>query len=162
MNTPMVLGAILAGLGCTPPSQVQDSPPESDTDTDTDTDTQTDTEDPTVYKGDLDASAYPECEGEGEGDSWSGPCCVDVYCMERGEGACPDPDEVDTEALVGEQLGSGSCDCSPVDGPWKVQGEDGCCYLVGIQSCTGRPMLVDDQDRVASTVRGRRWHRARR
>jgi hypothetical protein len=153
-TTPLVLGTILASLtACTPPSKIDDSPlKDSDTDTEPDTDTDT-----TTYKGSLDASQYPECDGNR--DSWSGPCCVDIYCIPRTDATCADPDALTAEEVTGEVLGSGSCECAPVDGPWQVQGEDGCCYLVGVQSCTGRPLPVDGQQRLASVVRGRRWAR---
>jgi hypothetical protein len=146
-TTPLVLGTILASLtGCTSPDKVTDSP-SKDSDTDTDTDT-------TTYKGEVNPADYPQCEGD------TGVCCVDVYCVEKTEPACPDPATLDASEVTGVGLGSGSCLCSPVDGPWQVEGEDGCCYLVGIQGCEGRPLRIDGHQRKASVQRGRRWARA--
>jgi hypothetical protein len=130
------------------------------TDTDTDTDSGTTGSLPAVPDGD-----YPECDDEAADSGWSGPCCVDVYCAAaQADGTCAESTDVSADALTGESLGSGSCQCDTIQGPFAPPaGATGaCCYLVGIQGCTGRPMVVDGRLLRAGLVRGKRWGAASR
>ena len=103
---------------------------------------------------------YPECTGEDTKSS--GPCCVDVYCYTPDDGDCSDAADADPEELVGTWLGSGTCLCEGVEGPYQPPEEvtDTCCYTVGIQSCEGRPMMVAGEIRTASLKAGSGWSAA--
>ena len=112
---------------------------------------------PTIPAGD-----YPECtEASSE---FFGPCCVEVYCVDPTNGECVAAEEANPQEITGVSLGSGNCLCDPVDGPYSSEGAEAytdttgaCCYLVGIQGCEGRPMLVDNQHIKAPLIRGQRW-----
>jgi len=122
-----------------------------------------DTSDPNAQLDPVPDGDYPDCEDPDSGDLSSGPCCVDVYCIDPPAGeACPSTDEVGPDQITGIGLGTGSCLCEPADGPYaSYEGEVGeCCYLVGVQSCEGRPLRVDGHDRRATLIRGRSWRRA--
>ena len=75
------------------------------------------------------------------------------------DGECPEASTVDASALTGESLGSGTCACTGVEGPYAPpQGQtEPCTYTVGIQSCEGRPMNVAGQVREAPLARGAAW-----
>ena len=152
-----------------------DTDADSDADTDTTTDAETDADTDAETDADTDADtdtgsdpqnldpvpdgAYPEC-GPDDTGGFVGPCCVDVYCIDAAaDGTCSPADAVTAETLTGLSLGSGDCQCTPVEGPYAPRPEDGaaCCYLVGIQACSGRPVVVHGQPVRARARWGRRW-----
>jgi hypothetical protein len=123
----------------------------------------------------------------------SGPCCKYLECYTPPEGhAClPAPsgtgypakgDPTIPPLCVG--VGSGTCTCGPIEGPFagpvgdptqfKDAGisscigvqqtppvspyQDGtCCYLVPIEGCEGRPLFVEGALRKAAVQRGAAW-----
>ena len=117
------------------------------------------TQDPVIQ--DLDPVPQERVTCTGEDGDFTGPCCVDVYCTEPNtSGICPDATEQSAEDLTGLILGSGECQCDPVAGPYaspSSNSERSCCYLVGIQWCTGRPMYADGDTIRATAVTGARW-----
>ena len=146
------IGCVAINVGCTEKSN--DSADSTDTSTSN-----------TGVGSGLDAipaGEYPDCtpaESEFEGD-----CCIDVYCYTPSEGDCPEADNSSAMEITGEELGSGSCLCDDVQGPYSNEGAAAsaettgdCCYLVGVQGCEGRPMFVDEHLRKAPLVRGKRW-----
>lgn len=145
-----LLVAISAGglLGC------DDKEPEDDSGTHTGG-TTTDT------REDIQASDYPQCDGETT--TSSGPCCVDIYCTEAYGTECPDAADAEAGTVTGLSLGSGSCECAPVAGPYDVVGDPaatGCCYTVGVQGCEGRPLRVAGIARMATVAQRADWARA--
>ena len=99
------------------------------------------------------------CTGE-EGD-FTGPCCVDVYCTDTDEsGSCPDASARSASEVTGLDLGSGQCECSEVSGPYAPESSESelpCCYLAGIQWCSGRPIYAEGITVRATAVHGERW-----
>jgi hypothetical protein len=152
LRTALLLGLGLALTGCL------DKEEDDDAGDDTSTSPSDDTSSPTQTLDPLPDGDYPECEG---GDSGlAGPCCVDVYCLQPGaDGTCRASSDVSAEELTGLGLGSGDCQCSPVEGPYAPRPTDAeaCCYLVGVQWCTGRPIFVAGRTGRARAVTGRRW-----
>ncbi len=101
---------------------------------------------------------YPICDGDTSMST--GQCCVDVYCTPaKSDGTCASTDETTAGDITGLSLGSGDCECDAPEGPYApYDGKDGdCCYLVGVQGCEGRPMIVQGHQRRAPLVRGRSW-----
>lgn len=146
------LGLGLASAGCSK----DDEPDSDDTSSDADTDSVTQN---------LDAvpdGAYPEC-GPDDTGGFVGPCCVDVHCIDADtDGTCRPSDAVTAEELTGLSLGTGNCQCTPVEGPYAPRAEDSgdCCYLVGIQGCSGRPVVVQGRPVRARARWGRPWAKA--
>lgn len=101
-------------------------------------------------------STYPDCSGP---DDTGHECCVNAYGAEMVDGECPEASTLDASALTGESLGSGSCSCTAIEGPYAPpQGQtEPCTYTVGIQGCEGRPMRVAGQLRAAPLRRGEGW-----
>ena len=131
----------------------------TEVDTDADTDADTDTGSDPQNLDPVPDGAYPEC-GPDDTGGFVGPCCVDVYCIDAAaDGTCSPADAVTAETLTGLSLGSGDCQCTPVEGPYAPRPEDGaaCCYLVGIQACSGRPVVVHGQPVRARARWGRPW-----
>ena len=97
----------------------------------------------------------------GEETDFVGPCCVDVYCTETAQdGICLAAEETYAEEVTGLFLGSGQCQCAEVAGPYAApEGQEGgpCCYLVGVNSCSGRPMFAAGATVRATALKGRRW-----
>lgn len=95
---------------------------------------------------------YPDCTGP---DDTGQECCVDAYAMSPDNGSCPEASTVDASELSGQMLGSGACQCTPVEGPYAApDGGSDCYYTVGIQGCEGRPMVIAGHIRKAGLVRG--------
>ena len=94
----------------------------------------------------------------------SGACCENLYCYDPADGAeCPDYDVTLNDAITGQSLGSGTCSCDggagpvdPTEFPEAPESEGACCYVVGLQACTGRPMLVGGFA-VRATLVDRAW-----
>lgn len=125
---------------------------DADADADADTDTDTDSLSP-VPEGD-----YPECTDATE--KFGKQCCVDVYCYTPGDGVCPDSSAVSAAEVSGKSLGSGSCQCGEIEGPFANTGtgqEEACCYLIGIEGCEGRPLRVAGALRKAAAVSRADW-----
>lgn len=126
-------------------------------------DTDTDTDGSTGSLPKVPDADYPVCEGESS--KTGGPCCTDVYCM-AGDGVCKDAADLgyeEVEELVGTFLGSGTCQCGEVEGPYAPRPEDegDCCYLVPLQGCEGRPLVIAGRVRRAPLQRGpSAWSRA--
>jgi len=111
---------------------------------------------------------YPECAGESSDEM--GQCCVDVYCINPttdGECLVPSANSAwdDATTITGQNLGSGWCLCENPEGPYSNEGAEqyttttgDCCYLVGIASCAGRPLLVAGEIKMAPLRRGKRWN----
>lgn len=121
--------------------------------------------------GGVPMGTYPSCAaGSSAG---VGLCCTYVSCYTppSGEGCAP-PET----APICHGVGSGSCDCGPVQGPFAgpygdpsvftaspgcAMGkslEDGaCCYLTSIEGCEGRPLYVEGAIRVAGVGVGAGW-----
>ena len=97
----------------------------------------------------------------GEETDFVGPCCVDVYCTETTQdGTCLAAAETTADDLTGDFLGSGRCQCTEVTGPYAApEGQEGspCCYLVGVNSCSGRPMFAAGVTVRATALKGTRW-----
>jgi hypothetical protein len=107
---------------------------------------------------------YPHCTGMAT--MLSGPCCVRVNCIEPPDGGrtCPASAALTARDLGYSGLGSGSCGCAPIVGPYspastrQYSETDGpCCYTIGIMGCTGRPLFVAGKPRLAPLVRGAGW-----
>jgi hypothetical protein len=114
------------------------------------------------------ARMYPTCSGPSYGDGgqpsgYEGQCCVEPLCFTPESGECPAADKVGWQELPGFPPGSGSCGCSPVEGPFAPRAEHDasstgrCCYLVGSIGCEGRPLLVAGVPRVAGGTRRADW-----
>lgn len=107
---------------------------------------------------------YPEptCSGpiygEDGGFGYHGQCCELALCTQLDAGACPPAHQM-VHKLPGYPPGSGSCECSPIHGPYAphAAAEGPCCYLVGSIGCDGRPLLVAGQPRVAPVVGRADW-----
>lgn len=139
-----------------------DTDSETDSETDSTTDVGTDSGTDTTSLDPVPEGSYPECEGSDTG-LLVGPCCTDVYCIAAGsDGACRAADDVTAEEATGLGLGSGDCQCGPVEGPYAPRAGDpeACCYLVGVQGCTGRPVVVAGRLVRATPRRGRAWQAA--
>ena len=87
-----------------------------------------------------------------------------MYCTEPVNGDCLEAENANAVEITGLGLGSGSCLCDDVQGPYSSEGAEAytettgsCCYLVGVQGCEGRPMLVAENLRKAPLIRGKRW-----
>lgn len=107
---------------------------------------------------------YPHCSGMAT--MLSGPCCVSVHCIELPDagGACPPASALTEQDLGYQGLGSGSCRCTPIAGPYSRASarqysdtEGPCCYTIGVMGCTGRPLLVAGKPRLAPLLRGAAW-----
>jgi hypothetical protein len=116
-----------------------------------------------TYSG-PDGGGYPHCSGSGS--ALAGPCCVSVHCIEPppGAGACPPLPAVTSQDLGYGTLGSGTCGCAPIAGPFDAESaqpysstQGPCCYTIGTNWCTGRPFVVAGQLRLAPLVRGAGW-----
>jgi hypothetical protein len=104
---------------------------------------------------------FPYCTGLPSPEA--GPCCQDVYCFAPDAGrACPaglDLTNIEISDLTHRFVGSGTCWCSrsgPFDPTSAAQFTDAggpCCYVIGLQSCLGRPFIVDGQQRLAAATR---------
>lgn len=109
------------------------------------------------------------CTSEGT-PGLTGPCCKRLTCFNAPSGKCPIP-SIDSQMGIYQSSGctgsgSGTCNCGFIEGPYakgateaSCGAVDGaCCYLVPIQSCTGRPLLVDMRGaRVAQLARRADW-----
>ena len=97
----------------------------------------------------------------GEETEFVGPCCVDVYCTETPQGGvCLAGEETNVDEVTRLFLGSGQCQCTEVFGPYappEGQEDTPCCYLVGVNSCSGRPMFAAGVTVRATALKGRRW-----
>jgi hypothetical protein len=93
------------------------------------------------------------------GFGYHGSCCVGVECRELDPttNSCPDP------STVHLGTGSGTCGCGTTEGPFAPPEEEAattskpCCYLAGIISCDGRPLIVDNQYLLSQLVRSSAW-----
>ncbi len=106
---------------------------------------------------------YPSCTGSWDG-GLVGPCCENVRCYDPPGGGCPDGSQVTHADLGLTGLGSGTCACGSIGGPYDhdsaapyAQTPGACCYTVSTQGCTGRPLLVAGQMRLAPLVAGSAW-----
>jgi hypothetical protein len=113
------------------------------------------------------STGYPECgpdQSTPGGFGYHGSCCIDVVCRApEADGRCPAPEE------VRRGTGSGTCGCDATTGPYApgvgqeadVAEGKACCYLAGIITCDGRPLLVAGLARVAALAAApddaRRW-----
>jgi hypothetical protein len=112
------------------------------------------------------------CFGEDYGQDASGylgQCCYKALCYEPAHGAaCVPANDTGVLGLLAYPLGSGECGCSDqthagVVGPFAPnpaspsEGTGGCCYLVGVIQCEGRPLRVDGAAVVAGVVRRQDW-----
>ena len=100
--------------------------------------------------------------GDAPDTAWGGPCCVAAYCYTPGGvSECPaTPSDAQMEAWGLAGLGSGTCQCTSLEGPFNNEGTDqtgACCYTMGTQGCEGRPMLVAGIARLAPLVPGSAW-----
>jgi hypothetical protein len=155
-----IRNAILLSIGC---SALAVACSEKEDTGDTAASTATDSADPisSMYP-EIPTGEYPECtEAASE---YQGDCCVDVYCTESVDEECPEAENQNAGMITGLSLGSGDCLCEDVAGPYSSQGAEAytettgdCCYLVGVQGCEGRPMMVRDELRKAPLVRGKAW-----
>lgn len=102
--------------------------------------------------------SYPYCFGPSyEGGYW-GQCCLDVYCGPRPDAGCPDaPNAQELTAFGYPFTGSGDCACGEVDGPFRGQSDDACCYVAGVIGCTGRPLRAEGALVLAPVVRRADW-----
>ena len=109
----------------------------------------------------LDPIPQEEIACTGEESELEGPCCVDVYCTETdGSGSCPDASARSADEVTGLSLGSGECACAAINGPYapaSPESDQPCCYLVGIQWCSGRPIYAAGITVRATAVHGLRW-----
>ena len=158
MSAAHIRNAIFLSIGCTALAM---GCSEKETTTDTtetnDSATEVPKELPPIPDGE-----YPECDGQSS--DFSGECCVDVYCTEPVNGDCLEAAGQNADAITGLGLGSGLCLCDEVQGPYANQNAEPataangeCCYLVGVQGCEGRPMLVEENLRKAPLIRGEAW-----
>src|SRR5262245_32860205 len=108
----------------------------------------------------LEPAPAPACRGEIYDDPASfgfhGQCCDKLLCRPPLANICPAAEDANPPGMP---EGSGECLCEGgVRGPFANQdphAEDGCCYLVAIIGCDGRPFVVDGAARVAPVTRGR-------
>ena len=105
---------------------------------------------------------YPECDGQST--EFTSECCIDIYCTEKVNSECPEAVVENSDAITGLGLGTGNCLCEPPEGPYantdvaaETAANGECCYLVGVQGCAGRPMLVEENLRKAPLIRGKAW-----
>ena len=105
---------------------------------------------------------YPVCTGEET--MFTGPCCQDVHCYTpEGGAACPSSEAVALEDLGVSAPGSGVCACGTT-GPFSSEGAERytssvgeCCYVVGTMGCTGRPLVIGGEVRVAALLSSSAW-----
>ena len=97
----------------------------------------------------------------GEGGPMVGPCCVEAQCFTPKGDTCPDqPSDAQRRDWGWAGLGSGRCECAPLQGPFSNVGTDhdgACCYTLGVQGCTGRPLPVGGQLRTAALTPRSDW-----
>ncbi|MCB9795548.1 MAG: hypothetical protein H6741_22830 [Alphaproteobacteria bacterium] len=149
--------ALLVAIGLAPAcgEKEDDSTPTDDSSASDDSSTADDTS--TNNLPELPGS-YPDCTGP---DDTGNECCVDAYSTAQVQGSCPAAAALDASELTGQSLGSGSCQCSDIEGPYAdPNGGSDCYYTVGIQGCEGRPMVIAGQIRKAALARGAGWSRA--
>jgi hypothetical protein len=110
------------------------------------------------------ATGYPQCYGEGSQSS--GPCCLNVRCVEPPDGgtACKAPSAIVPSDVGYVTFGSGSCLCQPITGLYTQAtaqayspSQGPCCYLVPIQSCIGRPLILEGRDVTAPLAFSSGW-----
>ncbi|HEY6561109.1 MAG TPA: hypothetical protein VI072_27725 [Polyangiaceae bacterium] len=116
-------------------------------------------------------AAYPQCYGEGN-PMLHGPCCLRVFCIEppAGQTACKPANAVTSQEIGYPSLGSGTCMCSVpgrppgFGGPYSPESaqqystsQGSCCYLVGLQWCTGRPLIIEGRGVVAELISSAGW-----
>ena len=147
----MSIGCTAITVGCSEKEET------TDTTQPVDTSTEVSQQLPPVPAGD-----YPECDGQTS--EFTGECCVDIYCTAPVNGDCLEAEPQNASTITGIGLGSGNCLCDDVEGPYSNQGVEAataangeCCYLVGVQGCEGRPMLVEENLRKAQLIRGQAW-----
>ncbi|MCA9595187.1 MAG: hypothetical protein KC776_17840 [Myxococcales bacterium] len=106
---------------------------------------------------------FPACTGSWDG-GLTGPCCENVRCVDVPGGACPDASQIAYEDLGITGLGSGSCGCGTFGGPYDHDSaapysdtQGACCYTYSTMGCTGRPLLVAGEMRLAPLVVGNDW-----
>jgi hypothetical protein len=92
------------------------------------------------------------CSGEEKTGLYFGQCCVRASCYTpEADKPCASAEEA---AGLGAELpnrptGSGTCGCSPMEGPFAPNPDDAdapegeCCYTFGVIGCTGRPLTVE-------------------
>jgi hypothetical protein len=110
------------------------------------------------------ATGYPQCYGESS--QLSGPCCLNVRCVEPPDGGtqCKMPNEIQPRDVGYVTFGSGSCLCQPISGPYTPETaqrysptQGPCCYLVPIQYCAGRPLILEGRGVVAPLTFDAGW-----
>ena len=160
MSTNHIRNAIFVSIGCAALS-MGCSEKEGATDT-TDSETTDTSHEIAKDLPPIPAGNYPECDGQSSEST--GECCIDVYCAEPVNGDCLEGINQNADAITGAGLGSGSCLCDDVEGPYSNEGATAetaangeCCYLIGVQGCEGRPMLVEENLRKARLIRGKSW-----
>jgi hypothetical protein len=109
---------------------------------------------------------YPACISAGQ-PGLTGPCCLNVHCIEPPDArtTCPPASGVTPQNLGYGFLGSGRCQCGgSIEGPYSASSaqqysatQGPCCYVIGVQGCTGRPFVVAGKPRLAPLVRGAAW-----
>lgn len=106
---------------------------------------------------------YPDqnlgCFGPIHDSGYYGQCCYKVTCGDQVDGACPPVSEA-RAYISGFPSGSGTCACGdPASGPYapRSASEGPCCYVVGIISCDGRPLLVGGVPRLAPLIARADW-----
>lgn len=104
---------------------------------------------------------YPHCVGEST--QYTGPCCEGVHCYTPSGSSCPSAAQVSLGDLGVHAPGSGTCECGRA-GPFNSAGAEqwtdeagACCYVIGVQSCMGRPLKVGGHARLAGIVSGDGW-----
>ncbi|MFT3768898.1 MAG: hypothetical protein QM820_25935 [Minicystis sp.] len=107
--------------------------------------------------GNVDPLPTPECSGpiyDGSMGGYDGQCCEKTLCTAPTDGYCPAA-EVAKPTLDGLPPGSGTCECSPIRGPYAGTSDAGdaiCCYLIGSIGCEGRPLVVHGEARLADVI----------
>lgn len=103
-----------------------------------------------------------------DGDEFSGPCCDNIHCIDPPAGEACEASTVDNQYNLAARagytdLGSGSCLCG-VRGPYSPEGREAytddegrCCYNVIISWCTGRPLRIEGEARLARLVERADW-----
>lgn len=110
--------------------------------------------------GDLQPLPDGVCSGPiyDAGFGYHGQCCEEIVCTDPLSGLCPGPTDA-RPALQGKlPPGSGSCECSPLRGPFAASAAStggACCYLVGSIGCDGRPLIVDGRLCLADVLAGK-------
>ncbi|MCA9525608.1 MAG: hypothetical protein KC549_04840 [Myxococcales bacterium] len=113
----------------------------------------------------LDAGPLPPplvCPPDDDPMALSGPCCDALACYRPADGAAclVDDDYAIAAALGHTSPGSGECLCG-TSGPYDPVASGGqvgdCCYVITIQWCTGRPLVVAGVARVAPLTRRADW-----